>query len=152
MPDLKIRPLKSSDFDQWLPLWNGYNLFYERTGQNALPLEVTKTTWSRFLDESEPIHALVAELNGQLVGFTHFLYHRSTSMIERNCYLQDLYTLESQRGNGIGKALIEAVYNEAKKAGSSRVYWQTHETNETAIKLYNKIADRSGFIVYRKKL
>jgi GNAT superfamily N-acetyltransferase len=68
------------------------------------------------------------------------------------CYLQDLYTLESERGKGVGRTLIEAVYEQAKAAGSSRVYWQTHETNQTAMKLYDRVADRSGFVVYRKAL
>ena len=109
-------------------------------------------TWSRFFDAYEPMHALVAERSGQLLGLVHFIYHRSTISIAPTCYLQDLYTLESARGKGVGRALIQQVYQLAKEAGSSRVYWLTHETNETAMKLYDKVADKSGFIVYRKAL
>jgi GNAT superfamily N-acetyltransferase len=86
------------------------------------------------------------------VGLAHFLFHRSTISIESICYLQDLFTIEAARGNGVGRALIEEVYRYAQDAGSSRVYWQTHETNATAIKLYDKVAEKSGFIVYRKFL
>jgi GNAT superfamily N-acetyltransferase len=94
----------------------------------------------------------VAEQAGKLLGLTHFIFHRSTIMIEPICYLQDLFTLESARGKGVGRALIQEVYRRAEQAGASRVYWHTHETNETAMKLYDKVADKSGFVVYRKGL
>jgi GNAT superfamily N-acetyltransferase len=98
----------------------------------------------------EPVHALVAESGGALLGLTHYLFHRSTTMIEPNCYLQDLFTSAAARGKGVGRALINGVYEQARLAGGSRVYWQTHETNHTAMQLYDKVAERSGFIVYRK--
>jgi len=82
----------------------------------------------------------------------HYIFHRTTISIAPTCYLQDLFTLESARGKGVGRRLIERVYELARQAGSSRVYWQTHETNETAMKLYDKVAEKSGFIVYRKSL
>ncbi|MGH6805942.1 MAG: GNAT family N-acetyltransferase [Ensifer adhaerens] len=147
---LRIRPIVRGDYEQWLPLWDGYNAFYGRSGTTALDPAITAMTWSRFFDGYEPMHALVAESEGRLVGLTHYLFHRSTTSIGPNCYLQDLFTSEAARGKGVGAALIEAVYEAARKAGSPRVYWQTHETNETAMKLYDKVAERSGFIVYRK--
>lgn len=143
-----IRPVAATDFPQWLPLWTGYNTFYKRT----LPDAVTRTTWQRFLDPAEPMHALVAEQDGRLIGLVHYLFHRFTSMIEDNCYLADLFTNEAARGKGVGRKLIEAVYDKARDAGCSRVYWQTHETNAVAQVLYNGVAERSGFIVYRKSI
>jgi GNAT superfamily N-acetyltransferase len=148
--NLIIRPVTRHDYDQWLPLWDGYNEFYGRSGSTALPTEITLMTWSRFFDAYEPVHALVAESDGKLIGLTHYLFHRSTTAIGPNCYLQDLFTSEAARGKGVGKALINGVYAQAKLAGSPRVYWQTHETNITAMKLYDKVAERSGFVVYRK--
>ncbi len=145
---LVIRPVTATDFPQWAPLWAGYNTFYER----VLPDEITQTTWARFFDETEPVHALVAEQDGRLLGLVHYLFHRATAMIERSCYLSDLFTSEAARGKGVGRALIEAVCEEARLAGSTRVYWQTHETNLTAQALYEKVAERSGFIVYRKRV
>ena len=153
MPEgLKVRFITREDFPRWLPLWNGYNAFYGRSGLTALPDEVTRMTWSRFFDAYEPMHALVAEDAGELVGLVHYLFHRSTISIAPTCYLQDLFTVNSQRGKGVGRALINAVYEQAKLAGSGRVYWLTHETNGTAIRLYDQVADRSGFIVYRKPI
>jgi GNAT superfamily N-acetyltransferase len=148
--DLIIRPVAQPDYEQWLPLWDGYNAFYGRSGATALDPEVTRMTWARFYDAYEPVHGLVAESGGQLLGLVHYLFHRSTITIQPSCYLQDLFTVISARGKGVGRALIDGVYEQAKLAGSSRVYWQTHETNHTAMQLYDKVAERSGFVVYRK--
>ena len=145
-----VRFVTPEDYNQWLPLWEGYNAFYGRTGPTELSPEITRMTWSRFFDAYEPMHALVAESGGQLLGLTHYLFHRSTISIAPVCYLQDLFAAESARGKGIGMALINGVYDQAKLAGANRVYWQTHETNHTAMQLYDKVAERSGFLVYRK--
>ena len=147
-----IRPPSERDHEQWRVLWGGYNAFYGRVGPTALPATVTQTTWARLLDPKEPVHGLVAEEDGRLIGLAHYLFHRSTISIPLTCYLQDLFTAEAARGKGIGRALIEAVYARAREAGSRRVYRQTHETNETAQRLYEKMARRSGFIVYRHDL
>ncbi len=147
-----VRPVAAADFAQWLPLWDGYNTFYGRAGPSALPAEITRATWLRFLDSGEPVHALVAEAEGRLVGLAHYLFHRSTIRIEPVCYLQDLYAAESARGRGIGRTLIAAVAERAQAAGSTRLYWQTHESNQTARRLYDAVAERSGFIVYRRDL
>jgi GNAT superfamily N-acetyltransferase len=153
MSDMPIvRVVAESDFQQWLPLWQGYNAFYGRSGPASLPDEITRTTWTRFFDAYEPVNALVAEQAGQLVGLVHYLFHRSTIQIAPTCYLQDLFTRETARGRGVGRALIEAVYQRARTAGCPRVYWLTHETNASARKLYDSVAERSGFIVYRKQL
>jgi GNAT superfamily N-acetyltransferase len=145
-----IRDAREGDFAKWKPLWDGYNAFYGREGATALPDEITNLTWSRFFDGYEPIHALVAEHAGKLAGLVHYLFHRSSTQLRSNCYLQDLFTVESARGQGIGRALIEEVYRRAAQAGSGRVYWQTQETNATAMKLYDKVAEKSGFIIYSK--
>jgi GNAT superfamily N-acetyltransferase len=153
MPDnLTIRAVTRQDYARWLPLWNGYNAFYGRSGATALPQDVTDVTWSRFFDDGEPVHALVAESNGELVGLVHYLFHRTTTAVAPLCYLNDLFTAEAARGKGVGRALIEAVYGEARRAGAARVYWLTHETNATAQALYDRVAEKSGFIVYRKPL
>jgi GNAT superfamily N-acetyltransferase len=149
---IEVRSARRDDFPAWKELWDGYNAFYGRSGETALPVDVTRTTWSRFFDEYEPMHALVAESSGRLLGLTHFLYHRSTIQVNPTCYLQDLFTTQAARGTGVGRALIEAVYQRAQAAGAGRVYWQTHETNTVAMQLYDKIAQKSGFLVYRHNL
>jgi GNAT superfamily N-acetyltransferase len=150
--DLTIRAVARNDYDRWLPLWNGYNAFYGRSDATALAPEITAMTWARFFDGYEPVHALVAERGGELLGLTHYLYHRSTTAIEPSCYLQDLFTNEAARGKGVGRALIDGVYEQARLAGSPRVYWLTHNTNHTAMQLYDKVAEHSGLVVYRKLL
>jgi len=145
-----IRAAVAADYDRWRPLWDGYNAFYGRSGATALPEEITRITWARFLDAREPMHCLLAEEDGRLLGLAHYLFHRSMIAIEPVCYLQDLFTAPEARGNGVGGALIARVYEEARRARASRVYWHTHETNKAAQSLYDGIAEKSGFIVYRK--
>jgi GNAT superfamily N-acetyltransferase len=152
LPRMTIREVRVEDFESWLPLWDGYNAFYGRSGETALSPAVTRTTWLRFFDPAEPMHALVADEGGALLGLTHYLFHRSTTLIPPITYLQDLFTVPEARGRGVATALIAAVYERAAAAGSPRVYWQTHETNAVARSLYDKVAERSGFIVYRKVL
>lgn len=150
--ELQIRDARREDFAAWRVLWDGYNAFYGRAGATALPEEITRTTWERFFDGAEPMRALVAQSGGTLLGIAHILYHRSTIHLMPICYLQDLYTLERARGQGVGRALIGEVYERAKRAGAGRVYWHTHETNAVAMRLYDKLADKSGFTVYRHAL
>jgi GNAT superfamily N-acetyltransferase len=148
-PAILVRGVRPDDLPAWQSLWEGYNAFYGRSGATALAAEITQTTWSRFFDAYEPMHALVAERSGELLGLTHFLYHRSTTLLGPICYLQDLFTAPAARGRGVGRALIQAVYERATKAGSARVYWQTHESNKVAMRLYDQLAEKSGFLVYR---
>jgi GNAT superfamily N-acetyltransferase len=143
-----VRPVVAQDLEAWLPLWAGYNAFYGRSGATALPDAVTRTTWGRFHDIDEPVHALVAESDGKLWGLAHYLFHRATNRIEPSCYLQDLYVGDAARGRGLGRTLIEHVATQARAAGAGRLYWQTHETNADAMALYDKVAQRTGFLVY----
>ena len=149
---LIIRPAELDDFTQWKMLWSGYNEFYGRVGSTALPDEIVMSTWKRFLDPSEPMQCLIAEENGQMVGLAHFIFHHNTITIESTCYLQDLFTDPRMRGKGIARALISAFADKAKAEGTKSVYWHTHMTNKTAMKLYDKVAVNTEFVVYRKPL
>lgn len=141
-----IRPVGPGERAAWEPLWKGYLDFYKTT----VPREVYDTTWARLHDPAEPMGVLGAYADGALLGIVHYLYHRSCWTVGNYCYLQDLFVAEAARGKGLGRALIEAVYERARADGASRVYWLTHETNSTAQALYDKLADRPGFIQYRK--
>jgi GNAT superfamily N-acetyltransferase len=143
---IKIRPLRVDERADWEPLWRGYLDFYKTT----LPQQTYETTWARLHDPSEPMWLLGAYVDGKLLGIVHYLYHRSCWTAGDYCYLQDLFVAAEARKLGLGRALIEAVYREAKAAGASRVHWLTHETNATARALYDTLADRPGFIQYRK--
>ena len=145
--EITIRPVKPGDRAAWEPLWQGYLTFYKST----LASDITDATWRRFFDPLERLGAFVAERDGQLIGIAHYLLHRSTWAPLCYCYLEDLFVEPSVRGSGAGRALIAAVESAAREAGASRLYWMTHETNETAQKLYNQVAERPGFVQYRKK-
>ena len=150
--DIVVRPIERSDLAAWRPLWDGYNAFYGRQGATALPEEITQSTWERFFSPTEPVHAVVAMRTGEVVGLVHYLFHRSTTRLHDVCYLQDLFTLDRVRGQGVGRALIGAVYEAARTAGSSRVYWLTHTTNTPGRMLYDKVGSHAGFIVYTHEL
>lgn len=152
LPSLRVRPVEERDFVAWQPLWSGYNAFYGRDGATALAPEITAVAWQRFFDPGEPVFALVAEAEGKLLGLAHYLFHRSTTRIELTCYLQDLFTDPAARGRGVGRALIQGVYERAGAEGIRRVYWQTHETNAAGRLLYDKVARHLGFIVYSHDL
>lgn len=151
---VSVRPVQPGDYAAWRPLWDGYNAFYGRFGATALPEPITEATWQRLNDPAEPVFGLVAQDagSGQLLGLTHYLYHRNTTRLQPVCYLSDLFTREAARGRGVGRALVQAVYDAARAAGSSRVYWQTHETNAAGRALYDKLAKHHGFIVYSQEL
>jgi GNAT superfamily N-acetyltransferase len=147
-----IRQIQRSDYVDWRALWDGYNAFYGRRGPTALAEEISGATWERFYDPAEPVHALVADISGRVVGLVHYLFHRSTNRLHDVCYLQDLFTAEDHRGIGIGRRLIEAVYEAARQAGSTRIYWHTQADNEPGRALYDKLAKHVGFIVYTHDL
>lgn len=149
---LLVRPLELSDYDGWRRLWDGYNAFYGRVVSTALPEQITMATWKRFFSPDEPVHALVAQCRGKIVGLAHYLFHRSTTRLHDVCYMQDLFTDEHLRGKGIGRRLVLAVYDAARREGSSRVYWQTQASNVEGRALYDKIAQHKGFIVYASEL
>jgi GNAT superfamily N-acetyltransferase len=146
--DSQIRPVTEQDHAAWLPLWQAYLQFYK----TQLPDSVSASTWERLLDPSEPTHAALAWKDGRAVGMVHFIYHRSNWSIANSCYLQDLIVAPEERGTGVGRLLIEHVYLTARADGCDKVHWLTHETNATAIQLYERIAERSGLIQFRKPL
>ncbi|EKS9912060.1 GNAT family N-acetyltransferase [Burkholderia multivorans] len=147
LPRVDIRPVERGDFDVWYSLWKGYQRFYEVD----IPDSVTQATWARFMDPSEPMHAALAVAGEQVFGLVHWLYHRSTWTTDDYCYLQDLFVADDARGRGAGRALIEHVYADAARRSVPRVYWLTHKTNYQAMQLYDRVAERSDFVQYRKR-
>lgn len=143
---MAIRAMTAEDRTAWTKLWQDYQTFYKV----SMAPDVSELTFGRLLDPAEPMHCSLVLQEGGPVGFVHFIYHRSTWTIGDYCYLQDLFVDNAQRGRGLGRQLIEHVYETAKAAGASRVHWLTHETNTDAMLLYDRIADRSGFVQFRK--
>jgi len=148
MPETTIRPLAAADRAAWNPLWQGYLTFYKA----ALAAEVHDITFARLTGGAEPMGGFLAERGGQAIGLVHWVTHRTTWSGKDICYLQDLFTTPEARGTGAGRLLIEAVRSMAEAKGCFRVYWQTHESNAQAMELYDKVAVKSGFLVYRQAL
>jgi GNAT superfamily N-acetyltransferase len=146
--DIVIRLLQPEEHASWLPLWQRYQSFY----RVSVAPEVSECTWARLIAGVEPVSGALAWRLDTAVGLVHYVQHRSTWTIGNYCYLHDLYVAPEYRGKGIGRQLIEHVYAAAREAGCTRVYWLTHETNAEARRLYDKVAERSGFIQYRKTL
>ncbi|MEM8802542.1 MAG: GNAT family N-acetyltransferase [Pseudomonadota bacterium] len=143
-----VRPLQSDDHPQWRALWRDYLAFYATT----LPDAVYGTYFQRLLgNDPQDYHGLVAvNGDGALVGLTHYVFHRHGWKVENVCYLQDLYTAAEARGQGVGRALIEAVYAAADAAGASDVYWLTQDFNATARHLYDQVGTLTPFIKYTR--
>jgi GNAT superfamily N-acetyltransferase len=146
--DVTVRALRASDKPQWAELWTGYLAYYETTRS----AEIYDLYFDRLLgDDPHDYNGLVAEVDGKLVGLTHYLFHRHGWSRENVCYLQDLYADPKVRGTGIGRALIEAVYAAADADGSPNVYWMTQDFNATARRLYDRIGVKTPFIKYSRK-
>jgi GNAT superfamily N-acetyltransferase len=142
-----IRPLAANDFAQWSDLWRQYLEFY----QSSVPQTVYETTFDRLIDAKNTAqNALVADQAGTLVGLVHFIYHPHIWRVENVCYLQDLFTAPNTRGQGVGRALIQSVYDVADKNGTPSVYWLTQDFNKTARLLYDRIATQTPFIKYQR--
>jgi ribosomal protein S18 acetylase RimI-like enzyme len=145
---IDVRAARRDEFDSWMPLWRGYQAFYKVDIADT----VSRSTWQRFFDDSEPMFCDLVEVDGVVCGLVHSIDHRSCWFDKPVCYLQDLFVDPAYRGRHLGRALIEHVYAQAKSRGLARVHWLTHESNTEAMKLYDRIADKPGFVQYRKNL
>ena len=141
-----VRNLRPADRAAWDRLWQGYLDFYKE----ALDPAISDLTFERLIDENHPFFGLVAEQDGQIIGLVNCLAHASTWSRHGYCYLEDLFVAQTARGSGAGRALIEAVYARADQMNLDRVYWLTDNTNTTAQTLYDKLANRTDVLSYRR--
>ncbi len=142
-----MRPLRASDKPEWARLWEAYLAYYETSRAQ----EIYDIYFDRLLgDDPQDYSCLIAEVEGKPVGLTHYLFHRHGWSVENTCYLQDLYADPQVRGHGVGRALIEAVYDAADEAGVPSVYWLTQDFNTTARQLYDRIGVKTPFIKYTR--
>jgi GNAT superfamily N-acetyltransferase len=144
---VSVRAPVAADYPAWLALWRAYQVFYE---VDIAP--VTDITWARLLDATEPMFGAVAVAGGAPIGLVHWVLHRSTWSVANTCYLQDLFVAPDRRSAGTGGELVAHVFAAAREAGCADVYWLTHELNATAMRLYDRLAIRSGFLQYQKLL
>jgi GNAT superfamily N-acetyltransferase len=143
---LAVRPLREGDRAAWQPLWDGYLAFY----REALDPAVTDDVFARLAGERDGLFGLLAVAGEEAVGLAHVVVHPSTWTTGRYAYLEDLFVARSGRGSGAGQVLIEAVYARADELGAERVYWHTQEYNAAARSLYDKLGQRTSFVVYER--
>jgi GNAT superfamily N-acetyltransferase len=142
---ITVRALENPDKERWLDLFDQYIAFYEAT----VPADVIALTWQRLVSQSEGMIGFSAvDPSGAIVGIASVVFHRSTWSPSWYCYLEDLFVDPAYRGSGIGRALIEAVYDESDRRGADRTYWATAGTNTTARRLYDDIGQLSPFVQY----
>lgn len=145
--DVLVREVKEGDYHDWLELWKAYNDF----GGGMVSNEVTTFTWHRANDPCSPIFCRVAEVNKKVVGFALCVLHEGTYVVTPVCYLEDFFVCESLRGEGIGRAILQHIHDEATTKGWAKVYWFTRSQN-SARKLYDKVAVTDDFVRYRMVL
>ncbi|WP_080728604.1 GNAT family N-acetyltransferase [Pectobacterium brasiliense] len=146
--EIIVNSVEPDDYEQWLPYWKSYQEFYKV----QLSDEVTEVTWNRFFKAEIPVHCAVAREGAHIIGFAHFVFHDSTWGINSYCYLEDLFVAPTARGKNVGKKLIEYVRERAQEKSCDRLYWHTQETNKTAQRLYDWVAEKPGVIEYRMPL
>lgn len=143
---ISVRPLTPADRSAWEALWEGYLAFYK----TSLPAEIKEVAFARLIgDDPHDYNGLLAEVDAKPVGLAHFLFHRHGWRIGNVCYLQDLYATPETRGTGVGRALLDAVYDAAAAQGAEEVYWMTQTGNADARRLYDRAGQATDFIKYR---
>ncbi|HEE9786635.1 GNAT family N-acetyltransferase [Enterobacter soli] len=142
-----VRAVRAEDYPQWRPLWDGYTHFYDC----VLDESVTASTWERALDPHSSMFCRVAESEGRVIGFAMCVLHEGTWSTAPLCYLEDLFVDATQRGAGTGQALIDALMEEGKREGWSKLYWVTRQNNP-ARKLYDRFGEADDYVRYRISL
>lgn len=145
--EVLVREAVASDFDAWLEMWDSYNSI----GGGSVSTAVTLHTWKRVLDRSSPVICRIVEYRQEPVGFALCVLHEGTYFTTPVCYLEDFFVKDGLRGNGLGKAVLSYIHDEAIKKGWSKVYWFTRPDNP-ARKLYDKVATNDDFVRYRMNI
>jgi GNAT superfamily N-acetyltransferase len=143
---ISIGPLQPADRLVWEALFGDYLAGYGR----RLEAVWYERAWREFMADAR-MHALGARIDGRLIGVAQFLEQASTSSAD-SCYLQDLFTAQEARGQGVGRALIAAVTDWARARGFIRLHWLADADNAPARRLYDAVAENSGLIRYEIEL
>ncbi len=147
--ELTIRPIRGQDRDQWQALWRAYLAFYNTdVGADVYEASFARYAAPDFVD----MRGWMAWDGEAALGLVHSIAHLHGWKAEPTTYLQDLFTTPAARGKGVARALIDTVYADADAQGRPSVYWLTQTGNATARALYDKIAQPTDFMIYRRKL
>ncbi|HET8862805.1 MAG TPA: GNAT family N-acetyltransferase [Solirubrobacterales bacterium] len=147
---VRIEPVSAPQLETLLPMIAAYQRFYEveeiDEGRN-------RAFFSRFLAPGEEGMLLGAWRGEELVGYACLFWHFTSLVPAETVLLNDLYVAEGQRGEGIGRALIDASAQVARERGAHHLEWATQPDNETAQRLYDSTgAERSEWVEYELEL
>ena len=139
-----VRPIEPGDHDAWAPLFAAYREFYEIDEDP----EAVDRVWSWIQDADHETNALVAVLDGRVVGFAHHRLYARPAEGGKGLFLDDLFTVPDLRGQGVGRALIERLAEIARENGCAKVRWVTADDNVVAQRLYDQTAEKTTWLTY----
>jgi ribosomal protein S18 acetylase RimI-like enzyme len=142
-----IRKLEQKDKENWVKLYNGYADFY-KVPMNTVVLD---TLWSWIQDETHDVKAICFELENKIVGIAHYRTMPRPIKGQYIGFLDDLFVKPEFRSQKIAQKMISHLKSLSKANNWNGIRWITHSSNKNAKKLYDKIANNTGFELYELK-
>ena len=142
-----IRYLEQNDKENWEKLYNGYADFY-KVPMNTLILD---TLWNWIQDDNHIVNGICYELEGKIVGIAHYRTMPRPIRGQYIGFLDDLFVEPDFRRKKIAQKLINHLKSLSKSNNWDGIRWITHSSNDNAKKLYDKIANNTGFELYELK-
>jgi GNAT superfamily N-acetyltransferase len=146
----RVEPVSPQQMEALLPMIAAYQAFYE---VDDIDGERNRAFFSRFLAPSDDGLLLGAWRGERLVGYACLYWHFTSLVPAETVLLNDLYVETSARGEGVGRALIEASARVARERGAHHLEWATAPDNEAAQRLYDRTgAERSEWVEYELRI
>ncbi|MDA1284804.1 MAG: GNAT family N-acetyltransferase [Proteobacteria bacterium] len=142
-----IRKLEQKDKENWAKLYNDYAAFYKV----PMNVEILDTLWDWINDESHVVNGICFELEDKIVGIAHYRTMPRPIKGKYIGFLDDLFVDLDFRGQKIAQKLINHLKSLSNSNNWDGIRWITHSSNDAAKKLYNKIANNTGFELYELK-
>jgi GNAT superfamily N-acetyltransferase len=133
-PPLRIEPVTQAQLEPLLPLIAAYQRFYEVEDVDD---ERNRAFFARFIAPSNDGLLLGAWRTNELLGYACLYWHFTSLVPAETVLMNDLFVTQEARGQGVGRALIEASASVARKRGAHHLEWATAPDNKTAQRLYD---------------
>ena len=142
-----IRKLNKDDFKRWSNLYQEYAIFYNV----PMNMGILETLWDWINDENHIVNGICFELNNKILGIAHYRTMPRPIKGQYIGFLDDLFVDPDFRGQKIAQKLIGHLKSLSKANNWNGIRWITHSSNDNAKKLYDKIANNTGFELYELK-